>query len=189
MAIQGSINIRFEPNQGFLPSVYGSQTFGHCRARTGSTILYQACRGTSWNVLRNLARTPLVHNAASALPTQKVCSFRSGAIPLFYILFIHSDTALIMSTTTIVSPSNLSAIPAGALTTNSHETSSERMSKRRYHIPRPATREAERKWQLEQMAGTFRIFAKLGFADGGSGHISVRGAFSIDSVQDDIPTN
>ena len=138
---------------------------------------------------RNLARTPLVHNAASALPTQKVWTFRGGAIPLFYILFIHSDTALIMSTTTIVSPSNLSAIPAGALTTNSHETSSERMSKRRYHIPRPATREAERRWQLEQMAGTFRIFAKLGFADGGSGHISVRGAFSIDSVQDDIPTN
>lgn len=48
--------------------------------------------------------------------------------------------------------------------------------KSRYHIPWPATKQAERQWQLEQMAAAFRIFAKLGFADGGSGHISVRGA-------------
>ncbi|PSN61693.1 arad-like aldolase/epimerase [Corynespora cassiicola Philippines] len=46
--------------------------------------------------------------------------------------------------------------------------------KSRYHIPWPATKEAHRQWQLEQMAGAFRIFAKLGFADGGSGHISLR---------------
>lgn len=48
-------------------------------------------------------------------------------------------------------------------------------SRSRYHIPWPATKEAQRQWQLEQMAGAFRIFAKLGFADGGSGHISLRG--------------
>ncbi|KAK2799093.1 hypothetical protein FQN50_008599 [Emmonsiellopsis sp. PD_5] len=47
-------------------------------------------------------------------------------------------------------------------------------SKPLHHIPRPETKEAERRWQLEQMAGAFRIFAKLGFADGGSGHISLR---------------
>lgn len=47
-------------------------------------------------------------------------------------------------------------------------------SRSRYHIPWPATKEAQRQWQLEQMAGAFRIFAKLGFADGGSGHISLR---------------
>ncbi|KAI0484985.1 putative aldolase [Xylariaceae sp. FL0804] len=41
-------------------------------------------------------------------------------------------------------------------------------------IPRPHSLEDQRKWQLEQMAGAFRIFAKLGFADGGSGHISLR---------------
>ncbi|KAH8689883.1 putative aldolase [Talaromyces proteolyticus] len=46
--------------------------------------------------------------------------------------------------------------------------------RRVHHIPRPATKEAERKWLLEQMAGAFRIFAKLGYADGGSGHISLR---------------
>jgi hypothetical protein len=40
----------------------------------------------------------------------------------------------------------------------------------------PDTKEKQRRWQLEQMAGAFRIFAKLGFADGGSGHISLRGA-------------
>ncbi|OWY49766.1 L-fuculose-phosphate aldolase [Alternaria alternata] len=48
-------------------------------------------------------------------------------------------------------------------------------------LKRPATREAERRWQLEQMAGTFRIFAKLGFADGGSGHISVRDPINPDT--------
>lgn len=42
-------------------------------------------------------------------------------------------------------------------------------------IPRPSDKETERKWLLEQMAGAFCIFAKLGFSDGSSGHISVRG--------------
>ncbi|KAJ5911530.1 uncharacterized protein N7473_000833 [Penicillium subrubescens] len=46
--------------------------------------------------------------------------------------------------------------------------------KRLHHIPRPATKEAERRWLLGQMAAAFRIFAKLGFADGSSGHISLR---------------
>jgi hypothetical protein len=45
----------------------------------------------------------------------------------------------------------------------------------RFHIDWPKTPEAHRKWQLEQMAGAFRVFARLGFADGGSGHISLRG--------------
>ena len=47
--------------------------------------------------------------------------------------------------------------------------------KRLHHIPWPKSPLERRKWQLEQMAGAFRIFAKLGFADGGSGHISLRG--------------
>lgn len=47
--------------------------------------------------------------------------------------------------------------------------------KRLHHIPWPETALERRKWQLEQMAGAFRVFAKLGFADGGSGHISLRG--------------
>lgn len=42
-------------------------------------------------------------------------------------------------------------------------------------IPWPESKIAQRQWQLEQMAGAFRVFAKLGFADGGSGHISLRG--------------
>lgn len=47
--------------------------------------------------------------------------------------------------------------------------------KRIHHIPKPPTKEEERKWQLQHMAGAFRVFAKLGYADGGSGHISLRG--------------
>jgi hypothetical protein len=47
--------------------------------------------------------------------------------------------------------------------------------KRLHRIPQFQTKEETRHWQLEQMAGAFRVFAKLGFADGGSGHISLRG--------------
>lgn len=32
----------------------------------------------------------------------------------------------------------------------------------------------KRQWQLEHMAGAFRIFARKGFTEGTSGHISVR---------------
>ncbi|KAF4928565.1 Meiotically up-regulated gene 14 protein [Colletotrichum viniferum] len=46
--------------------------------------------------------------------------------------------------------------------------------KRLHQIPVPESKEAARQWQLEQMAAAFRIFAKLGFSDGGSGHISLR---------------
>ncbi|KAH6886299.1 class II aldolase/adducin N-terminal [Thelonectria olida] len=37
---------------------------------------------------------------------------------------------------------------------------------RLHQIPHYETSEGKRRWQLEQMAGAFRVFAKLGFADG-----------------------
>ena len=49
--------------------------------------------------------------------------------------------------------------------------------KRLHLVPRPTNKDEERKWLLQQMAGAFRIFAKLGFSDGSSGHISLRGMF------------
>ena len=51
-------------------------------------------------------------------------------------------------------------------------------AKKPHKIPHFQTKEETRRWQLEQMAGAFRVFAKLGFADGGSGHISLRGKLS-----------
>jgi hypothetical protein len=42
-------------------------------------------------------------------------------------------------------------------------------------VPVFATKEEERQWQKQQMAGAFRVFAKLGFADGVAGHMSLRG--------------
>ncbi|CAI7602441.1 unnamed protein product [Penicillium viridicatum] len=33
---------------------------------------------------------------------------------------------------------------------------------------------AKRQWQLEHMAGAFRVFARKGYTEGGSGHISLR---------------
>ena len=68
--------------------------------------------------------------------------------------------------------SNTSAPLTSALNT---ETSDNGEVKRLHHIPRPTDKEDEREWLLAQMAGAFRIFAKMGFADGSSGHISVRG--------------
>lgn len=47
---------------------------------------------------------------------------------------------------------------------------------RLHRIPWPATAVEQQKWQLEHMACAFRLFAKLGFADGSSGHISLRGS-------------
>lgn len=41
-------------------------------------------------------------------------------------------------------------------------------------IPQFATHEETRRWQLEHMAGAFRVFAREGYAEGISGHISVR---------------
>ena len=41
-------------------------------------------------------------------------------------------------------------------------------------IPSFSNLEEKRKWQLEHMAGAFRVFARHGFTEGMSGHISVR---------------
>jgi hypothetical protein len=60
-------------------------------------------------------------------------------------------------------------------TLNTERTKDGKVTRRLHQIPRPEGKESERRWLLEQMAGAFRIFAKLGFADGGSGHISLRG--------------
>ncbi|TVY43276.1 Meiotically up-regulated protein 14 protein, partial [Lachnellula occidentalis] len=41
-------------------------------------------------------------------------------------------------------------------------------------IPSFTSHNAQRQWQLEHMAGAFRVFASEGYAEGISGHISVR---------------
>ncbi|KAF5983592.1 fuculose-phosphate aldolase [Fusarium coicis] len=67
-------------------------------------------------------------------------------------------------------------------TTASKASLSTSQPKSRLHqIPQFHTPEATRRWQLEQMAGAFRIFARLGFADGGSGHISLRDPVNPDT--------
>lgn len=77
-----------------------------------------------------------------------------------------------MSETTTITATPSTKVTGVASVLNKTEGSK---TKSRYHIPWPATKEAHRQWQLEQMAGAFRVFAKLDFADGGSGHISLRG--------------
>lgn len=87
----------------------------------------------------------------------------------FFNSRIMSSTATYLETTPAAPAKDATSILNRADGTSTSE------SRSRYHIPWPATKEAQRKWQLEQMAGAFRIFAKLGFADGASGHISLRG--------------
>jgi len=41
-------------------------------------------------------------------------------------------------------------------------------------VPKFTSHSAQRQWQLEHMAGAFRVFASEGYAEGISGHISVR---------------
>ncbi|KAF7544285.1 hypothetical protein G7046_g9817 [Stylonectria norvegica] len=39
----------------------------------------------------------------------------------------------------------------------------------------------KRQWQLEHLAGAFRVFARLGFNEGAAGHISVRDTIDTDT--------
>lgn len=50
---------------------------------------------------------------------------------------------------------------------------------RLHEVPTFTDKFEERKWAKQQMAGAFRIFAKLGWADGASGHISLRGQIMV----------
>lgn len=81
-----------------------------------------------------------------------------------------------MSTTTTVTASAPAPAPLSSALDSGKAGSGK--VKRLHQIPVPESAEAARKWQLEQMAAAFRIFAKLGFSDGSSGHISLRGTFA-----------
>ncbi|CAI6091343.1 unnamed protein product [Clonostachys chloroleuca] len=45
---------------------------------------------------------------------------------------------------------------------------------RLHTVPTFTDKHEERRWAKQHMAGAFRVFAKLGYADGASGHISLR---------------
>ncbi|WDK10215.1 class II Aldolase and Adducin domain-containing protein [Colletotrichum graminicola] len=79
-----------------------------------------------------------------------------------------------MSTTTTATVSAPAPAPAKLSSALDCEDAGSDKFKRLHQIPVPESKEAARQWQLEQMAAAFRIFAKLGFADGSSGHISLR---------------
>lgn len=48
-------------------------------------------------------------------------------------------------------------------------------------IPSFRSLEEKRQWQLEHMAGAFRVFARHGYTEGMSGHISVRDPIHTDA--------
>jgi len=86
--------------------------------------------------------------------------------------------SVIMSTTTTATSA---ATPAAPSLSSALDTAKRQDGKtnRLHRIPRPESALDQRRWQLEHMAGAFRIFAKLGFADGASGHISLRGSLQL----------
>ncbi|KAF4122355.1 Ribulose-5-phosphate 4-epimerase/Fuculose-1-phosphate aldolase [Geosmithia morbida] len=78
-----------------------------------------------------------------------------------------------MSITTVTKtvqaqPTELRSIDDGVLNWNVRKTESLHV------IPTFIDREAERTWAKQHMAAAFRTFARLGWADGASGHISLR---------------
>lgn len=83
-----------------------------------------------------------------------------------------------------MTPSATTAVTGQSIlnTAKTHDGSVKRIHK----IPVFATKEATRQWQLEQMAGAFRVFAKLGYADGSSGHISLRGTTTNNSCSTQV---
>lgn len=87
----------------------------------------------------------------------------------------------VTKTTTVRASAPAVAAEASALDMDKTSQGSTGQVKRLHRIPFPETKEATQRWQLEQMAGAFRIFAKLGFADGGSGHISLRDPVNPDT--------
>lgn len=48
-------------------------------------------------------------------------------------------------------------------------------------IPQIDDLHKKRQWQLEHMAGAFRVFARKGYTEGTSGHISVRDPIETDT--------
>lgn len=47
------------------------------------------------------------------------------------------------------------------------------------NIPTFTDKHEERKWAKAQLAAAFRVFAKLGYADGCAGHVSLRGSHTF----------
>jgi len=67
-----------------------------------------------------------------------------------------------------------SQVPAAKSSVLNTDLSGGKPLRRLHEVPTFTDKYAERKWAKEQMAGAFRVFAKLGYANGASGHISLR---------------
>ncbi len=73
-----------------------------------------------------------------------------------------------MSTTTVTEMAAAPAAPTLQL------RPAEPRNNELHNIPAFTDKEAERTWAKQHMAAAFRTFARLGWADGASGHISLR---------------
>lgn len=105
----------------------------------------------------------------------------------------HSRLLLPSQTQTSSKPSSPTHQQRASLTTNSGTAPSAPVEDKTIFqavatggIPYPGIPEFEdlhekRQWQLEHLAGAFRVFARKGFTEGAAGHISVRDPIDTDT--------
>jgi hypothetical protein len=81
--------------------------------------------------------------------------------------------------TTVTEPASLTQIAPGKMSVHGVEETAptSMLASGGYEVPSMPKIEdpyRKRQWQLEHMAGAFRVFARKGFTEGTAGHISVR---------------
>jgi hypothetical protein len=91
----------------------------------------------------------------------------------FYISSKNSATAM-STTTTETQPSRAATVPIHAAEPNASVSALSTGGYAFAGVPKIDDPYKKRQWQLEHMAGAFRVFARKGFTEGTSGHISVR---------------
>lgn len=78
------------------------------------------------------------------------------------------------TTTTETQPSRAATVPIHAAEPNASVSALSTGGYAFAGVPKIDDPYKKRQWQLEHMAGAFRVFARKGFTEGTSGHISVR---------------
>lgn len=80
--------------------------------------------------------------------------------------------------TVMASPATLNLLVESTSAAENKETPDEVKLPTVTKVPTFTDKYEERKWAKEQMAGAFRVFARLGYCDGVAGHMSLRGVYA-----------
>lgn len=122
-----------------------------------------------------LSSTPMRNRALRRLVSKQV-SHPFSTSPTRYRLI----TASAQSTTKTLPNFKTTSVQSASFATSAEEPVNQNFAAvATGGIPYPGIPKIEdpykkRQWQLEHMAGAFRVFARMGFTEGAAGHISVR---------------